>query len=1020
MIDYDYPDIFLGEAVQKDLLITDGEVTVVGDDYTVTDDTVTITNSELETEAFELHQSINSDMQLRFGSCESAYISFVFRTQATISSLIGKVLKVYIIPNHEASKILQIGVFKVQSDKLSYDGLKRNIVAYDAMYDILNSDVTEWYDTILQDEESTCTIEDLRDTFLNQFALDVEQIGLINDYVTIRRTIDPERLSGADVIRSICEINGVFGMITNEGKFRYVTLSQNIRTLGGGLRYDMPSSQYMEIRNEDYDSKAITAVRIITDNDSCTEVTPEYQQSRNTYTISNNFLISDFKGGELQLLTGRLRVTIGGRYYQPTSLDAIGNPVLEVGDPLCITTKRGEVYTYILQRHMRGIQALRDTYTANGEEYYSDNLNSTQSRYSQLSQQIAQSSASSIVTANNDFVEIIRNIGFRLLDEPSNVSVEYDEDNNEVSLKWTDPADISTLEPVPCEWAGTVVVRNDDHAPLHRWDGTLIEDSTTRDEYSVNALVDNTVEDGKTYYYGIFPYHVALDDVSNPIKHYRYTKTLSIDVPKSGIYVFRTNQNIKVDPHTLEPIDANLLVTDTFGNSWAKYYDNQLIVCGGTRISGDSFNIRYQREISGVTYTFKYLYIAVDDSGNTYPNYSYCNKFKEIAYFGIPNYSSVNRFLLFNGGDMSVSNSEQHRYINIGNLTRYKPQNLYRLFYYNCNLDDVENLNNLDTSELTGDYAFYETFGGMLNIANAVFNKLANWVINNNVSLSGTFVNSSSNDKSYRISDIYAIENWNTSHFTDLSDAFVGVRLTRILNLDTRNVESFYETYLNCEQLTNVDLTNYRFDSLRHAVTSGSSQYTSKGFGGMFRLCINLTTFTMGHEYTSGEGMNFRDTFEECSNLVTANMGTLHNTSNDLPIFFNNTFHTCTALRNFSVVYDGFVAFYMTFYKCTHIEIIDIHPTVVSKCHLLDSIFYGCSALKEVNLNNLDLSYFTQSSSLNMVFTGCNAITTIHCPYAVSSNYSIALPKTMYDSNGNSYSTLPGGNITIYSTNPAV
>lgn len=552
MIDYNYPTAFLGEAVQKNLLITDGTVTVSGNTYTVTGDTVTITNSDLETEAFELHQSINSDMQLRFGSCESAYISFVFR-KTNITTLIGKTLKVYIIPNHDASKILQLGVFKVQSDKLSYDGLKRNIVAYDAMYDILNSDVTEWYDTILQDEESTCTIEDLRDTFLNQFGLDVEQIGLINDYVTIRRTIDPERLSGADVIRSICEINGVFGMITNEGKFRYVSLSQNIRTLGGGLRYDMPSSQYMEIRNEDYDSKAITAVRIITDNDSCTEVTPEYQQSRNTYTISNNFLISDFKSGELKLLTGRLRVTIGGRYYQPTSLDAIGNPVLEVGDPLCITTKRGEVYTYILQRHMRGIQALRDTYTANGEEYYSDNLNSAQSRYSQLSQQIAQSSASSIVTASNDFVEIIRNIGFRLLDEPSNVSIEYDEDNNEVSLKWTDPADIATNEPCPATWAGTVVVRKEGSAPKHRWDGTLIVDSTTRDEYSVNALVDNTVEEGKGYYYGIFPYDTKGD--------YRFTKTISTS---SGlIYSIKTLYELQLNKVIGDNVIYSTTIPDT-------------------------------------------------------------------------------------------------------------------------------------------------------------------------------------------------------------------------------------------------------------------------------------------------------------------------------------------------------------------------------------------------------------------------------------------------------------------------
>lgn len=100
-----------------------------------------------------------------------------------------------------------------------------------------------------------------------------------------------------------------------------------------------------------------------------------------------------------------------------------------------------------------------------------------------------------------------------------------------VKIKWTDPPDILTNEPCPATWAGTVVVRKEGSPPRHRWDGTLIVDSTTRDEYSVDALVDDTVEEDKTYYYGIFPYHVALDDANNPIKHYRYTKVVKIVTP---------------------------------------------------------------------------------------------------------------------------------------------------------------------------------------------------------------------------------------------------------------------------------------------------------------------------------------------------------------------------------------------------------------------------------------------------------------------------------------------------------
>lgn len=132
-------------------------------------------------------------------------------------------------------------------------------------------------------------------------------------------------------------------------------------------------------------------------------------------------------------------------------------------------------------------------------------------------------------TQDENFVETIRNIGLRLLDEPTEVTAEYDKTSNSIKIKWTDPADIETFEPVPCAWAGTVLVRNETGAPKHIWDGTIITTSTTRSQYSQNAYTDNNnIKKGNIYYYGIFPFYVALDDADHPIKYYRYTKVFSV------------------------------------------------------------------------------------------------------------------------------------------------------------------------------------------------------------------------------------------------------------------------------------------------------------------------------------------------------------------------------------------------------------------------------------------------------------------------------------------------------------
>ena len=76
----------------------------------------------------------------------------------------------------------------------------------------------------------------------------------------------------------------------------------------------------------------------------------------------------------------------------------------------------------------------------------------------------------------------------------------------EVSLTWSDPADIVVDGTTLAAWEGTLVVRKAGSAPANRNDGTVIVDNKVRNQYSVNALTDNTVEYGTTYYYRFFPY----------------------------------------------------------------------------------------------------------------------------------------------------------------------------------------------------------------------------------------------------------------------------------------------------------------------------------------------------------------------------------------------------------------------------------------------------------------------------------------------------------------------------------
>jgi hypothetical protein len=396
MISYNYADDLLDENKPRNLLLTDGTVTVSGTNYTVTGATITITNAELEAEKFELVQSLCSSDQIRFGSCESGYVKFTMHEN--VPTVKGKTLKAYIIPGGDASKMLQLGIFKVDTDELSSDRTKRVVTAYDAMYDILNADVAAWYNTELPTSSSSKTLAQFREDFLDHFNLTAEAITLPNDTITIKRTINPESLSGADVIKAICEINGCFGTITNEGEFRFVVLSADIDAglfpsdtlypaddlYPGDVNHDTDNinkAHYISADFEDYNSESITQLTIRADD---SDVGATVGTAGNHYIITGNFLVFGYGAADLTSAATNALTNMTGRYYRPCRVNAIGNPLHEAGDPIRIETTYRGIVTYILERKYTGIHAMRDVYTAKGQKKCSGELNSVASQFKQL------------------------------------------------------------------------------------------------------------------------------------------------------------------------------------------------------------------------------------------------------------------------------------------------------------------------------------------------------------------------------------------------------------------------------------------------------------------------------------------------------------------------------------------------------------------------------------------------------------------------------------------------------------
>lgn len=402
MVDYKYKDLFTKSHVDKQLRIA-------------TDDGLfTATNPDINWENFELTESLCSDSELRFGSCEASMVKFQIRN--AFIPLFGKWLTVTETLDGNTDVPFQYGRYKVFSDVPTADKEYRDITAYDAMYDILNADMAAWYNTVLPNKNSAVTLKQFRESFMRYFGLDevVPEAGLVNDEMAVKKTIDiiasnetdseteqssviGESLSGMDVITAICEINGCFGHIGRDGKFHYIYLPQAIQGLypadnlfpSNTLYPRDPKGEkvggngtYIDAQFEDFSVNSISKLQIRQEENDIGLI---YGSGDNTYIIQGNFLVYGKSSDQLRTVAENIFTKISGITYIPLKhCEAMGNPCFEVGDPVRMPTKYKLIETYILERTLKGIQALRDTYKSNGVEKYTENVNSVHQSILQL------------------------------------------------------------------------------------------------------------------------------------------------------------------------------------------------------------------------------------------------------------------------------------------------------------------------------------------------------------------------------------------------------------------------------------------------------------------------------------------------------------------------------------------------------------------------------------------------------------------------------------------------------------
>ena len=330
---------------------------------------LTIPMAQICAETLSLTENLSSGSNIVWGSCEAA--KFVVTVADVEDEIEGREFTATLsIGDYK----MAYGIYVVDSVVKQADRRKRKITAYDRMikFDV---DVSDWYHAMYPTDDTTHTIQELRDSLCEHIGVPQQQTVLINDEMVVGKTISPESLCGRDVLKAICEINGVFGHFDRTGMLTYISL-QDTGLYPSDTLYPgddlYPQSgwaaaeeleYYKTITYEDYLIDGIDRVQVRQEDGDIGAVVGS---GSNAYVVEGNFLAYGLGSADLTKLAWSIYDSIAGKTYRPAKIVSYAMPWIEVGDGLRAITTDTEIATFVLTRTMSGIQAMMDTVEAKG------------------------------------------------------------------------------------------------------------------------------------------------------------------------------------------------------------------------------------------------------------------------------------------------------------------------------------------------------------------------------------------------------------------------------------------------------------------------------------------------------------------------------------------------------------------------------------------------------------------------------------------------------------------------------
>ena len=288
---------------------------------------------------------------------------------------------------------------------------------------------------------------------------------------------------------------------------------------------------------------------------------------------------------------------------------------------------------------------------------------------------------------------------------------------------------------------------------------------------------------------------------------------------------------------------------------------------------------------------------------------SYTNGDNEVIAWVIPNTTDSTKYDLYIGAD---------------DTSIQAPANSVDLFSNYTNCTEINNLEMLDTSNVTDmDHMFY-------NCRNLTSLDLSSFNTSNVINMSNMF---------YMCRNLTSLDlsSFNTSNVTDMNWMFS-----------------------NCINLTSLDLSSFNTSNVINMSC-------------MFYWCSNLTSLDVS-KFDTSNVTNIRRMFGDCSNLTSLDVSKF-DTSNVTNMDF--MFSGCSKLTSLDVSkFDTSKVTDMSwmFSNCSQLTSLDVNNFNTTNVTSMDGMFSGCSKLTSLDVSGFDTS---KVKTMGFMFNNCNSLKNI-------------------------------------------